>query len=156
MSYAPKGVAPSECDPGWVRWAEGETVSRLQDQLTSLRVQRELRRAAAPDPDAALLEPESSPPADTSGSGNVAAMNAPPAPGDPAWHAWAEAQTVLRLRRPRSETDLPAAVALPDPVPPPAPPRWDPLRVEGRPPRTIRIHHDNLETVRLSESKESV
>ena len=150
MSYAPKGNAPSECDPGWVRWAEGETVSRLQDQLTALRVQRELRRAAEP---AAEPEPETSPPAPPSGSGNVTAMNAPPAPGDPAWQAWAEAQTVLRLRHPRSEADLPVpAVELP----PPAPPSWDPLRVEGRPPRTIRIHHDNLEIVRLSESKESV
>ena len=155
MSYAPKGSAPSECDPGWVRWAEGETVSRLQDQMTELRLRRELRRAAEPESTVDEPEPAPPPPAPTAG-GNVAAMNAPPAPGDPAWHAWAEAQTILRLRRPKSARDL-----LPDPplqasAPPPIPPLRDPLRVDGRPPRTIRIHLDNLETVRLGESKENV
>lgn len=150
MSYAPKGSAPSGCDPGWVSWAEQETVSRLEDQLTSMRLQRELRRAAEPppatdEPDAAISEP---PPA--SEGGNVSAMNAPPVPSDPAWHAWAEAQTVLRLRRPKTPQSPPVAEQ-----PPPPPPARDPLRVETPSPRVLRIHHENLETVRLSE-KESV
>lgn len=152
MSYAPKGNAPSDRDPGWVRWAETETVSRLQDQLTSMRVQRELRRAAEPphapeEPQA----PASMPPERSDGS-NVAAMNAAPLPGDPAWHAWAEAQTVLRLRRPRT---APQSAPMEE-RPPPPPPTRDPLRVEvSSAPRAIRIHHENLKTVRLSE-KESV
>lgn len=148
MSYAPKGNAPSDCDPGWVRWAEGETVSRLRDQLTSLRVQRELRRAAGPEPAGDAYEPEPAPPASAPVGSSLSAMNAPPAPGDPGWHEWAEAQTVLRLRRPKAPPvpDVPVAPA----------PSDDPIRIEAALPRVIRIHHDNLETVRLSESKESV
>ena len=150
MSYAPKGSAPSGCDPGWVSWAEQETVSRLEDQLTSMRLQRELRRAAEPPPAPAEPDGRISEPSVVSEGGSVTAMNAPPGPGDPGWHAWAEAQTVLRLRRPKAPQSPPVAER-----PPPPPPARDPLRVETSSLRVLRIHHENLETVRLSE-KESV
>ncbi|HJR45568.1 MAG TPA: hypothetical protein VJ927_08170 [Actinomycetota bacterium] len=160
MSYVSNDSNSSECDPRWVEWAERETINRLRDQLTELRVKRELRRVAEQqeaEVEDALVAPDEPTSPEPVVRQSLSAMNAPPDPEDPAWQAWAETQTVLRLRRQKEMRATASAPSAPPPDPAPAigptteaervPETRSELRfeVESRP--TIRIHHDNLRTV---------
>ena len=166
MSYAGVG-----CDPGWVAWAEQETVARLRDQLSDRRVRRELGRIAqarsddGPQPSAAArleapvarsapVEPRGPEPTPDTALDHplhthVTAFSEPPAREEAAWHDWAEAQTILRLQqRPTRRRVLPRQ---PQPQPEPEPGSVPDLRIEvtldAAPRRTVRVHHENLKAV---------
>ena len=170
MSYA--GV---ECDPGWFRWAEQETIARLKDQLSDRRAGRELRRVAQPESDLGGVHDlgvrDARPPAAPATVGeaavasgsrlprpsepaqatfpdhplhtHVTAFSEPPDRHGPAWHDWAEAQTVLRLQQPPKRKRTAS--------PPRREPVADDLRIEvslaTAPTRTVRVHHENLKAV---------
>lgn len=166
MSYA--GV---ERDPGWVVWAEQETIERLRGQLSDRRAERELRRATGAEPgEAGRPEPSvgvgaaaslQAAPLDLQASGvlsqlpdhpdrsQVSALSEPPDRNDPAWHVWAEAQTILRLQQPHEHrADSLPLRAEPQPEPEPTPGLRIEVRLEGdRPTRTVRVHHENLRAV---------
>lgn len=159
MSYA--GV---ECDPGWIEWAERETIARLKDQLSDRRAKRELRRVSQMGTEEtgpaasktleeigrplqtvspAVSSSEETPPSlpDHPLHTHVSAFSEPPDRHGATWHDWAEAQTVLRLQQPRKRRRKPA------PQPEPVSDLRIEVDLEAPPARTVRVHHENLKAV---------